>query len=271
MKLALIPPGEFEMGSPPSDIVRARHELQHRVRITKPFYMGIHEVTQREYQAVMGKNPSFFSPSGAGKDQVHDLDTKQFPVEGVSWHDAVEFCRRLSALPAEQTAGRVYHLPTEAEWEFACRAGSSGAFCFGNDEAMLPSYGLFAGNANDRTWPAATRLANAWGLFDMHGNVWEWCSDWHGAYGADPVNDPTGASFGSHRVLRGGAFNYGATSCRCPYRFIAVPLIHYPDDGFRVAMAAKAISPLQPDGIDGKASNTNHPVVANTSNADDAK
>jgi len=254
MKLALIPPGEFEMGSPPSEIGRVGHELQHHVRITKPFYMGVYEVTQKEYQTVMGKNPSNFSQSGVGKDQVHNLDTNQFPVESVSWDDAAEFCKRLSAMPAEQAAGQVYRLPTEAEWEYACRAGSSSAFCYGDDEVRLPQYASFMTNAKGRTWPVGARLANAWGLFDMHGNVWEWCWDWHGAYGTDPANDPTGPIGGLQRVFRGGAYTYGAHSCRCMYRYAAHPLLHYADDGFRVAMATTASSPAQPDDSGGKAS-----------------
>ena len=128
MKLVLIPAGKFLMGSPKDEKERWPDEEQHEVSITKPFYLGVYVVTQAEYEKVMGNNPSYFSAKGDGKDSVKDMDTGQFPVEAVSWDDAVAFCKKLSELPEEKKAGRVYRLPTEAEWEYACRAGTKTAF-----------------------------------------------------------------------------------------------------------------------------------------------
>jgi len=187
MKLRLLPPGEFKMGSPPSEADRRGDEIQHRVRITKPFYLGVYEVTQREYQNVMGNNPSHYSPGAAGKDQVRGLDTDQFPVENVSWDDAVEFCRKLSALAAEQTAGRVYRLPTEAEWEYACRAGTTTPFHVGDklngQQANYDGQHPFATNGGGpflgRPTEVGSYAPNPFGLRDMHGNVAEWCWNWH--------------------------------------------------------------------------------------------
>ena len=150
MKLVLIPPGEFMMGSPKELIeeeLNARWNdkwykerlpgegPQHRVRITKPFYLGMYVVTQEEYQRVMGTNPSEFSATGKGKDKVAGQDTKRFPVEKVSWDDAVEFCRKLSDMPEEKAAGRMYRLPSEAQWEYACRAGSTGRYSFSSGDS----------------------------------------------------------------------------------------------------------------------------------------
>ncbi|MGA2622049.1 MAG: SUMF1/EgtB/PvdO family nonheme iron enzyme, partial [Thermoguttaceae bacterium] len=244
MKLVLIPPGEFEMGSPKEIIdeeLRAHGGDQwwaerlpgegprHHVRITQPFYLGVYEVTQGEYERVMGTNPSEFSATGKEKDKVAGQDPKRFPVECVSWDDCVEFCRKLSALPEEKAAGRWYGLPTEAQWEYACRAGSTGRFNFSpvsraipreNDENGLTDYGWFKGNSEDRTHAVGSKPANAWGLYDMHGNVWEWCQDWYDAryYGVAPTADPTGPPGGSCRVLRGGSCYMDAEYCRSAFR-----------------------------------------------------
>ena len=126
MKLVLVGPGKFLMGSPDDEAERSDDEgPQHEVEITRPFYIGTYAVTQEEYQRVMGVNPSHFSSSGGGKDSVRGMDTHRFPVENVSWKDAAEFCRRLSEMPNEKRSGRVYHLPTEAEWEYSCRGGAT--------------------------------------------------------------------------------------------------------------------------------------------------
>ena len=149
---------------------------QHRVRITKPYWLGVTEVTQEEYQRVMGSNPSKFQG-----------DPKR-PVEQVSWDDAVEFCRRLSELPGEKAAKRRYQLPTEAQWEHACRAGNPGPWSFSPPSGQLPAaleekllgeYGWFNANAGGQTHPVGQKRANVFGLYDMYGNVWEWCQDWY--------------------------------------------------------------------------------------------
>ncbi len=184
MKLRLIPAGEFMMGSPETESNRSDAELQHRVSITKPFYLGVTEVTQEQYQKVMGTNPSQFKGP-------------QNPVEKVSWADAVEFCGKLSAMPAEKTAGHVYRLPTEAEWEYACRSGTTTAYSFGDDASRLGDYGWFKGNSDSKPHPVGEKKPNAWGLYDMNGNVYEWCQDRYGAYPSGSATDPTGVSSGS--------------------------------------------------------------------------
>lgn len=216
MKLNLIPPGEFVMGSPKSEPGRWDDETQHRVKITKPFYLSAHEVTQEQYEQVMGSNPS--RSEGPTK-----------PVEQVNWNEAVAFCGKLSV-----QEGVEYRLPTEAEWEYSCRAGTTTAYSFGNDVAQLGEYAWWAGNSVGGTRPVGELKPNAWGLFDMHGNVVEWCQDWYGDYDLQVVSDPAGAAPGRCRVLRGGAFvlqplYVRAANRSSTYRF---PL---PSFGFRLA------------------------------------
>jgi formylglycine-generating enzyme required for sulfatase activity len=220
MKLRLIPAGKFMMGSPRSEPHRYDNEIQHRVSITKPFYLGVTEVTQEQYQKVMGTDPSHFKGP-------------QNPVEKVSWTDAVEFCRKLSAMPAEKTAGHVYRLPTEAEWEYACRSGTTTACGFGDDVSRLGDYGWFVGNSDSSTHPVGEKKPNAWGLYDMHGNVWEWCQDWYGRV-LDSATDPTGAMSGSLRVLRGGSWSDDAGDCRSADRLRDSPRDRGSALGFRV-------------------------------------
>ena len=224
MKLVLIPPGEFVMGCPESESDREGNETQHPVRITKPYYLGMYEVTRAQWERVMGMNPSASS----------------FPVDRVFWKDAVEFCRKLSAMPAEQSAGRVYRLPTEAEWEYACRAGSTTVYSFGDSAALLGQYAWYSDNSIGRTHPVGRKKPNAWGLYDMHGNVAEWCSDWYdGSYYANsPVNDPTGPPAGSDRVHRGGSWGNPARSCRSAYRYWYWPGNRFSSCGFRVAFSS---------------------------------
>lgn len=180
MKLKLIPSGEFLMGSPESEEARDSDEgPQHRVRITKPFYLGVYEVTQGEYERVTGDNPSCFSKVGTGKAKVAGQDTSRFPVEEVSWEDAVEFCRKLSDLPSERSARRVYRLPTEAEWEYACRAGTTTPLHFGtqlngreaNCDGNYPYGTDTKGTYLKRTTTVGSYKANAFGLYDMHGKL----------------------------------------------------------------------------------------------------
>jgi formylglycine-generating enzyme required for sulfatase activity len=157
---------------------------------------------------VMGTNPSNFKGS-------------QNPVEKVSWDDAVEFCRNLSAMPAEKKAGYIYRLPTEAEWEYACRAGTTTEYSFGDSDSALGDYAWYDENSGRTTHPVGGKKPNPWGLYDMHGNVFEWCQDWHGDYPSGSVTDPTGAAVGSYRVYRGGSWDYYSGVCRSAIRFIA--------------------------------------------------
>jgi len=247
MKLVLVPAGEFRMGSPNSEEGRSGYEgPQHKVRITKPFYMGKYEVTQGEFQEVMGRNPSRFSTRGENKWQVSGMDTNRFPVENVSWNDAVEFCRKLS-----EKESRNYRLPTEAEWEYACRAGTKTPFSFGsvlngreaNCNGESP-YGTAEKGPNlQRTTTVGSYPPNAFGLHDMHGNVWEWCADWyhHYYYQIAPEKDPPGPETGSSRVMRGAGWGNAASDCRSALRGSDAPTFRR-DVGFRVACDAPEIS-----------------------------
>jgi formylglycine-generating enzyme required for sulfatase activity len=220
MKLVLIPAGEFMMGSPGSDDdAFADEKPQHRVKITKPFYLGVTEVTQQQYEQVMGENPSEFN------------DDPQRPVEQVSWEDAEKFCERLSA-----KEGKTYRLPTEAQWEYACRSGSTTKWCFGDSESQLDDYAWYDDNSGNTTHPVGQKKPNAWGLYDMHGNVWEWCANWwDDDYSESSSTDPTGPSSGSYRVDRGGSWIYPARLCRSAYRDSYPPRLELIILGFRVS------------------------------------
>jgi len=224
MEFKMIPAGDFLMGSPQTETRRNEDEFQHRVRITKPFKMCVHEVTQAQYEQVMGNNRSMFK--GA-----------EHPVEAVNWVDAVEFCRRLSELPAEKAAGNIYRLPTEAQWEYACRAGTTTQFSFGDDEADLGDYAWYAENSANKTHPVGSKLPNAWGLYDMHGNVWEWCLDWYGDMPSGSLTDPTGPTSGRSRVRRGGSWSHDAGDCRSALRVNYGPAIRRGNIGFRVSLS----------------------------------
>ena len=177
--------------------------------IGKPFYLGIHQVTQHQYFAVMGASPSRFSDS--------NFSNANHPVENVSWNDAREFCDRLS-----KKTGKKARLPTEAEWEYACRAGTTTAFNTGDN--LRPDQANFNESGKTQTVPVGSYPANALGLFDMHGNVWEWCSDWYGNYPEGAAIDPKGPERGSSRVLRGGSWNDSPVICRSAHRFWDVPI-----------------------------------------------
>jgi formylglycine-generating enzyme required for sulfatase activity len=209
-----LPAGKFAMGE---------NDEVHEVILSQPFYIGIEEVTQEQYQQVMGENPSSFVG-------------KRNPVESVSWDEAAEFCRRLSDLPEEKKAGRVYRLPTEAEWEYACRAGTTTKYSFGNDEPLV-DYGCFGSNSDRKTHFVGEKKPNDWGLYDMHGNVWEWCSDWYGEYPKSAVIDPSGPNKGSSRVRRGGGWDDVGTDCRSANRLGNAPVIRTSFLGFRVALS----------------------------------
>jgi formylglycine-generating enzyme required for sulfatase activity/serine/threonine protein kinase len=275
MRFVLIPPGEFEMGSTDQEIaanVQARKKdagdswscklllsegPRHTVTISKPFYLAMYDVTQGEYQEVMGMNPSTFSGTGPHEPRftpapspkematratdakkVAGKDTGRHPVDMISWEDATEFCRKLSALPKERSAQRAYRLPTEAEWEYACRAGSDTNWSFGNDEASLKAHAWFWDNAGGATHPVGQKKPNAWDLYDMHGNVWQWCVDWFADdyYRHSPASDPPGSPRGATHVLRGGAWDYSAVNCRSAFRFHHVPTVRFDCYGFRVLL-----------------------------------
>jgi formylglycine-generating enzyme required for sulfatase activity len=280
MKLVRIPAGRFLMGSTrkerddaladyekttgkrASDTIRAWYRAEgplHQVEITRAFYMGVHEVTQQQFKAVMGYNPSYFSSDGegledvtytwkpaGGKDTVSGKDTADFPVENVSNDEAVEFCNRLTALAAEKEAGRAYRLPREAEWEYACRGGASPSrlFHFGdslssrqaNFNGRYPYGGAGRGISLGRTRKVAQHTKNAFGLHDMHGNVWEWCSDWFDTdyYRKSPRRDPQGPAEGSSRVFRGGSWDDIGQNCRSAHRNADAPSFRSHSLGFRV-------------------------------------
>ena len=235
MKLVLIPKGTFMMGSPIEEEGADNDEEQHQVTIGKDYYLGVTEVTQGQYEKVMGTNPSYFRGNKVqGESSNH-------PVEQVSWEDAVEFCKKLSDLPEEKKGGRVYRLPTEAEWEYACRAGSKAAYSFGANSKSLGDYAWFGENSGRQTHPVGEKKANAWGLYDMHGNVWELCSDWYGEYPKGAVSDPSGPNEGSYRVIRGGGWNDEAADCRSANRARIVPSDRSINLGFRVALSPSGI------------------------------
>ncbi len=221
MKFVWIKPGTFTMGSPSSESGRDDDERQHRVTLTQGFHMQTTEVTQGQWKAIMGSNPSHFSSCGS-----------DCPVEKVSWNDVQEFIRKLN----QQANGARYRLPTEAEWEYACRAGSDTAYCFGNNSGDLGGYAWYYSNSEKKTHPVARKQPNAWGLYDMHGNVWEWCQDWYDKsyYDKSPSTDPEGPSSRAFRVLRGGCWNSDAGSCRSAVRSRFNPDDRDGDGGFRL-------------------------------------
>lgn len=246
MKFTLIPMGKFVMGSPKTEQHRGNDEDQHEVAITKDFYLGIHEVTQSQYERIMGNNPSYFTPTGLGKAKVRAKETTQSPVENVTWHQAVDFCRKLGDLPKEKEAKRSYRLPTEAEWEYACRAGTTTALHYGhvvdsysaNFNGLSP-YGMGRGGPFLRTtWQVGAYPPNKLGLYDMHGNVLEWCNDWYAAdyYKDSPKDDPPGPSSGAERVTRGGSWSNSGKACRSAVRTKLAPDESHYGLGFRVIM-----------------------------------
>ncbi len=224
MEFVYIPPGTFMMGSPPNEPGRVDNEKQHRVTLTKGFYLQTTEVTQGLWENVMGNDPSYFKECG-----------DDCPVEQVSWHDAQDFISELNKRERLEGTDR-YRLPTEAEWEYACRAGTTGKYYFGNDETMLREYAWYAKNSVYETHPVRQRKPNKWGLYDMHGNVWEWCQDWYGDYRSGSVTNPRGPFTGEHRVLRGGSWYGNQELARCAYRSIfGTPTNCYTIIGFRLA------------------------------------
>jgi formylglycine-generating enzyme required for sulfatase activity len=256
MKLVLIPAGRFLMGSPASQEGSQEDETLHKVELTRSYYLQTTEVTERQWALVM--EPAVLT------EQVEERDpkTKRFirkveqqrpnpklqsqkPIAYVSWDDAVEFCQKLSQVPEEKKESRFYRLPTEAEWEKACRADTNTAYFFGDDKSRLSSFAWFRKNSYEhypqpprKTFEVAKKAANPWGLFDMYGNVAEWCQDYYGPYPDGLVTDPIGSlHLRGERVIRGGQSEFDAEGCRSASRYRDPPDQKRKFVGFRVALS----------------------------------
>jgi len=216
--LFFIPDGSLMMGSDKESSAKPVHH----VTITKPFYLGKFEVTQEQWEKVMGSNPCRFK--GAKN-----------PVDSVSWDDCQKFMEALQ----QKVPGQTFRLPTEAEWEYACRARSRTEYSYGDSPDKLGDYAWFKGNSGGQTHPVGQKKPNPWGLYDMHGNIFEWCQDWVGDYTVKSAGDPTGVATGSRRVLRGGSWHWGATNARSAHRGKSEPLARNYDCGLRVVMLAR--------------------------------
>ncbi|GHU06259.1 hypothetical protein FACS1894158_12140 [Betaproteobacteria bacterium] len=218
----LIPAGSFTMGADKNSEKANTDETPHRVSISRAFYLGKYPVTQGEWVAVMGSNPSQFKG-------------RSNPVEWVSWDDAQTFIQRLNA----KEGTNKYRLPTEAEWEYAARAGTKSAYSFGDDAEQLGAYAWYDDNSGSQTHPVGQKKPNPWGLYDMHGNVYEWVNDWNDEsyYSRSPSTDPAGPSSGRSRVLRGGSWGDYAWSLRSACRFSSMPDGRGGFVGFRLTLS----------------------------------
>lgn len=224
MEFILIPAGAFTMG----DVFEGAFDNEsplHRVKISQPFYLGKYAVTQEQWAVVMGKNPSKFK----GRNN---------PVETVSWDEVQTFIQGLN----EQEGANKYRLPTEAEWEYAARVGTTGAYSFGDDADQLEQYAWSRDNSGRQTHPVGQKKSNSWGLYDMHGNVWEWMQDWYGAYSQGAVTDPIGPSEGEFRVVRGGSWFDSARLLRSAGRNIGAPDYRSEFIGFRLALSPRSLN-----------------------------
>ncbi|MBR6460739.1 MAG: formylglycine-generating enzyme family protein [Verrucomicrobia bacterium] len=232
LEIVEIKAGTFTMGSPADELGRESDEVQHEVTLTQDYWLGKYEVTQAQYEAIMETNPSHFSGDNN-------------PVEEVSWNDAMEFCAKLTA--AAKASGKLpegyeFTLPTEAQWEYACRAGTttalnSGKNLSGEEECPeMDEVDCYWGNSDRKTHPVGQKQPNAWGLYDMHGNVNEWCLDWEGEYPTSSVTDPTGPVTGDYRILRGGCWGNYAYYCRSASRSSNSDDTSDWNYGFRVAL-----------------------------------
>lgn len=223
LKYCWCPPGTGPIGTPDDEIGHLLVEVLHDVTLSKGFWLQQTEVTQSQYESLMGVNPSNFK----GPDN---------PVDSVTWTEAAEFCRRLSELPPEKRHGNVFRLPTEAEWEYACRAGTRTPFSWGDSEEQMTEFGWFNRNSDRTTHPVGQKKPNPWNLFDIHGNVCEWCSDYFGDFTRDAVTDPRGPESGNKRVLRGGNWFYPQMHSRSSHREAYAESVRYVGLGFRTAI-----------------------------------
>ncbi|MGH7945782.1 MAG: formylglycine-generating enzyme family protein [Opitutaceae bacterium] len=215
IELVLIQPGTFMMGSD-------KEKPIHQVTLTQPFYLGKFEVTQEQWQSVMGSNPSLFKGP-------------KLPVANVSWDDCQNFLTKL-----QEKTGRKFTLPTEAQWEYACRAGTTTDYSFGDAESGLAEHGWYSGNsAPPKTHPVGEKKPNPWGLYDMHGNAWEWCADRYGKYSGGAMTDPAGAASGATRVYRGGSWSHVAPFCGSADRDGNLPGFRFLYLGLRVALSSR--------------------------------
>ena len=230
IEMMWIEPGGFMMGSPLGEDGRSDGETAHLVSLTRGFWLGKYQVTQGQWTALVDANPSSYKTCGPDA-----------PVERVRWVEAMEFCARLTKIEKKARrlpAGYEYCLPTEAQWEYACRAGTTGPY---GGTGNLGDMGWFHDNAEGKTeMPVGKKQPSAWGLYDMHGNVCEWCADWFGPYQATAVVDPTGPEKGAARVLRGGSYCSIARYCRAAIRFSDFPSNRLDDLGFRIALRSVA-------------------------------
>ena len=237
MEFILIPAGSFTMGSPKKEKRRSDREKQVRVTITRAFELGKTVVTQKQWAEVMGTTPWDVEGFDEDGDEVpRTPEGDNYPAVSISWGDATKFCKKLTALERKSrklSAKQKYRLPTEAEWEYACRAGTTTAYSFRDAESSLGDYAWYDNNSKENLHEVATKKPNPWGLFDMHGNVWEWCEDWY-EESLSGGNDPKGPSAGSYRVIRGGYWGFLASSCRSAYRTYRNPTGRYCSYGFRI-------------------------------------
>lgn len=223
MSFVYISPCTFTMGSPSHERERNPNEIRHQVTLMNGFYMQTTPVTQEQWLNVMGDNPSFFKDS-----------SEKNPVDNVSWYDCREFLGKLN----EKEETNKYRLPFESEWECACRAGSKTRFYFGEDDAALEEYAWYNNNSRLKPHPVGEKKPNAWGLYDMLGNVWEWCLDWRGEYASGSETDPSGPEEGSFKIVRGGAWYFYPDSCRSACRNYYVPGRNEFYVGFRIVKQA---------------------------------